>query len=116
MLLLAVYYGAIGVAISSLTDRRIVAGVAILGLALIPSAVTGILLDSGDGDGTGAIAVLNLLALPLHLRDLIFLGHTDPDGPLAGVANGGLLAAVVYMVVLTLAFLTLFARYRQPDA
>ncbi len=55
--LLAIYYGAIGVAVSSLTSRRIVGGVAILGLALVPSVVTGIILDSGNGDGTGTIAV-----------------------------------------------------------
>jgi ABC-2 type transport system permease protein len=116
VLLLALYYGAIGVAVSSLTSRRIVAGVAILALALVPSVVTGVLLDSGDGDGTGAISVLNLLAVPLHLRDLIFLGHTDPDGPLSGVEYGGLLAVIVYVVVLVSAFTILFVRYRQPDA
>lgn len=114
--LLAIYYGAIGVAVSSLTSRRIVGGVAILGLALVPSVVTGILLDSGEGDGTGTIAVLNLLALPLHLRDLIFLGNTDPDGPLGGIEYGGLLAVIVYVVVLVAAFTILFLRYRQPDA
>ena len=76
VLVLAVYYGAVGVAVSSLTSRRIVAGVAILALALVPSVVTGILLNNGHRAGTGAVAVLNLLALPLHLRDLIFLGHT----------------------------------------
>ena len=26
-------------------------------------------------------ALINLLALPLDLRDLVFLGHVDPDGP-----------------------------------
>ena len=116
VLLLSVYYGAIGVAVSSLTSRRIVAGVAILGLALVPSVVTGVLLDSGDSDGSGAIAVLNLLAVPLHLRDLIFFGHTDPDGPLSGVEYGGLLSVIVYVVVLVSAFTILFVRYRQPDA
>jgi hypothetical protein len=116
VLVLAVYYGAVGVAVSSLTSRRIVAGVAILALALVPSVVTGILLNNGHRDGTGAVAVLNLLALPLHLRDLIFLGHTDPEGPLAGVAYGGLLAVIVYAIVLVAAFVILFTRYRQPDA
>ncbi len=116
VLVLAVYYGAVGVAVSSLTSRRIVAGVAILALALVPSVVTGILLNNGHRDGTGAVAVLNLLALPLHLRDLIFLGHTDPEGPLAGVAYGGLLAVIVYAIVLVTAFVILFTRYRQPDA
>jgi ABC-2 type transport system permease protein len=114
--LLAIYYGAIGVAVSSLTSRRVVGGVAILGLALVPSVVTGIILDGGNSNGSGVIAVLNLLAVPLHLRDLIFLGHTDPDGPLGGVEYGGLLAVIVYVVVLVAAFTILFFRYRQPDA
>ena len=114
--LLAIYYGAIGVTVSSLTSRRVVGGVAILGLALVPSVVTGIILDGGNSNGSGVIAVLNLLAVPLHLRDLIFLGHTDPDGPLSGVEYGGLLAVIVYVVVLVAAFTILFLRYRQPDA
>ena len=38
LVVLAVYYAAIGVALASLTDRRIVGGVAILGLALVTSA------------------------------------------------------------------------------
>ena len=76
--LLAIYYAAIGVALASLTSRRIVAGVAILALALVPSVVTGAVLAAND-DEHGAVAVLNLLALPIYLRDLIFLGHIDPD-------------------------------------
>jgi hypothetical protein len=60
--------------------------------------------------------VLNLLALPLYLRDLIFLGHVDPDSPLAGVTFGGGLAVVTYLVVLVAAFAILLIRYRQPDA
>jgi ABC-2 type transport system permease protein len=116
VLVLSIYYGAVGVAVSSLTGRRVVAGVAILALALVPSVVTGILINGDNHDGTGVVAVLNLLALPLHLRDLIFLGHNDPQGPLAGVNYGGLLSVVVYVVVLVAAFVTLFVRYRQPDA
>ena len=39
VLVLAVYYAVIGVAVSSLTTRRIVAGVAIIGLVLVTSIV-----------------------------------------------------------------------------
>ena len=115
VVLLALYYAAIGVALASLTSRRIVAGVAILGLALVPSMVTAAILAS-DADEQGPIAALNLLALPLYLRDLIFLGHLDPDSPLSGVSSGGLLAIAVYLLVLTAAFTILFVRYREPDA
>ncbi|MET0159711.1 MAG: hypothetical protein ABW279_09520 [Acidimicrobiales bacterium] len=115
VVLLALYYAAIGVALASLTSRRIVAGVAILGLALVPSMVTAAILAS-DADEQGPIAALNLLALPLYLRDLIFLGHLDPESPLSGVSSGGLLAIAVYLLVLTAAFTILFVRYREPDA
>jgi ABC-2 type transport system permease protein len=112
---LSIYYGAVAVAVSSLTSRRIVAGVAILGLALVPSAVTGILLNN-DNDGSGAVGVLNLLALPLYSRDLIFLGEAESGSPLDGVAFGGALAIATYLVVLVAAFTILLVRYRQPDA
>ena len=44
--LLAVYYAAIGVALASLTDRRIVGGVAIIGVAFVTTVVGGIVLWS----------------------------------------------------------------------
>jgi hypothetical protein len=112
---LSLYYGAIGVAVSSLTSRRIVAGVAILGLALVPSAVTGILLEN-DSDGSGAIGVLNVLALPLYIRDLIFLGEPESGSYLEGVEFGSVLAIGMYLLVLASAFAILLVRYRQPDA
>jgi ABC-2 type transport system permease protein len=114
VVILAVYYAAIGVAIASLTSRRVVAGVAMLAMALVPSVVTGAVL-ANDADEHGAIAVLNLLALPLYLRDVIFLGHLDPDSPLGGVTGGAILAVVTYVVVLVLAFSILLLRYREPD-
>jgi ABC-2 type transport system permease protein len=112
---LSIYYGAVGVAISSLTSRRIVAGVAILGLALVPSAITGVLLNNNN-DGTSALAVLNLLALPLYIRDLIFFGQPENGSALEGVEFGGVLAVGTYLVVLVAAFAILLIRYRQPDA
>jgi ABC-2 type transport system permease protein len=115
VLLLALYYAAIGVALASLTSRRIVAGVAILALALVPSVVTGAVLAAND-DEHGAVAVLNLLVIPIYLRDLIFLGHIDPDSPLGGVTGGAVLAVATYVLVLAIAFAILFRRYREPDA
>ena len=95
------YYAVIGVAIASLTDRRIVAGAAIIGLFLVTSIASGILVgDDFELDGGSPAALINVLALPLYLRDLVFLGHVDPTSPLAGVDNGGLLAVVAYVVVL----------------
>jgi ABC-2 type transport system permease protein len=113
--LLAVYYAAIGVAVASLTSRRIVGGVALLALALIPSVLVGAVL-SNDADQQGPIALLNLLALPLYLRDIVFTGHIEDRSDLGGVTNGGLLAVVIYVVVVAVAMTILFVRYREPDA
>ena len=115
VVLLAVYYAAIGVAVASLTSRRIVGGVALLALALVPSVLSGAVLGS-DADGHGPIALINLLALPLYLRDIVFTGHIEDAAPLGGVTGGGLLAALIYLVVVLAAMGLLFLRYREPDA
>jgi ABC-2 type transport system permease protein len=110
---LALYYAAIGVALSSLTDRRIVGGVAILGLFLITSTVAGILAAASD-DST-PLAVLNLLRLPLEVRDLLFLGHIDVESGLSGVDGGGALAVGGYLLVVLGAIAVLLRRYREVD-
>jgi ABC-2 type transport system permease protein len=112
VLLLAVYYAVISLAVSSLTDRRIVAGASLIGLFLVTSIASGILVgDVRPGDGSPA-AVVNVLALPLYLRDLIFLGETDRSSPLGGVESGGLLAVGTYVLVLATASVVLWRRYR----
>ena len=115
--LVAAYYAAIVLAISSLTGRRIVAAAVFIGLMLTTATVSGILVGdtselARDGNAAGLI---DLASLPLHLRDLLFLGHLDPEGPLSGVAAGGLLAVVTYVAVLTVALVVLFTRYRWED-
>ena len=112
--LLAAYYAAIGVALASLTDRRIVGGVALLGLALITSAVAGILQAAAGDEGT-PLAVINVLALPLDVRDLVFLGRLSHDSGLSGVDGGGILAVGAYLTVLLAALAALFHRYREVD-
>jgi ABC-2 type transport system permease protein len=115
VLLLAVYYAVIGVAISALTDRRIVAGAGVIGLLLITSIASGVIVgDQGPGDGSIA-ALINVLSLPLYLRDIVFLGHIDPSSPLTGVANGGLLAAATYLVILLIGIGVLIQRYRWVE-
>ena len=37
-------------------------------------------------------AVINVLALPLYLRDVVFLGRIDSDSPLGGVEHGAWVA------------------------
>jgi ABC-2 type transport system permease protein len=116
VLLLAVYYAVIGVAIASLTDRRIVAGAAVIGLFLVTSISSGIIVgEDFERSGGSLAALINVLALPLYLRDLVFLGHVDFRSPLAGVDNGGLLAVVTYAVVLLVGIGVLLRRYRWVE-
>lgn len=150
---LSIYYAAIGVAVSSLTSRRIIAGATIVGLFLVSSIVSSVLVGplestARDTDSSGppstvvtedggvivvpsededvfgdpvvveedpsAAGLVNLLMLPLVVRDLVFLGEVE-DGPLAGLANGGLYAVLVYAGVLVVAFVVLLRRYDEVE-
>jgi len=113
--LLAIYYAVIGVAIASLTDRRIVAGAAVIGLFLVTSISSAVIV--GDfRPGHGSIAgLINVLSLPLYLRDLVFLRHVDPDSPLTGVAHAGWYAVGTYVAVLLLGIGVLLQRYRWVE-
>jgi ABC-2 type transport system permease protein len=116
VVLLALYYAVIGVAIASLTDRRIVAGAAVIGLFLVTSIASGIMIgEDFETNGGSMAALINVLILPLYLRDLVFLGHVDPDSPLSGVDNGGLCAVVTYVGVLLVCTAVLLRRYRWVE-
>lgn len=190
--------GVFGLAVSSLTSRRIVGGVAILGFTLVSGAVAGMLVftttedggrsarveyeprevpppEPGPGGPVGslepgdpvppgvtvyedgvppsgerfeppgedprfeeewdtehdrpgfpneeeleqeeangsAFALIDVLNTPLYLRDVIFLGHIDPESELGGVDGGAVMALVVYLVVLSLSLAVLLWRYRE---
>jgi ABC-2 type transport system permease protein len=115
VLALAVYYAVIGLAIASLTERRIVAGAAVIGLFLVTSVSSAIVVGDFERDGGSIGALINVLALPLYLRDLVFLGYIDPESPLAGVHNGDVFAVLTYAVVLTVASVVLLWRYRWVE-
>jgi ABC-2 type transport system permease protein len=115
VLLLAVYYAVVGVAISSLTERRVVAGASIIGLFLVTSIASGIFVGDFEENGGSAAALVNILALPLYLRDLVFLGHIDTQSPLTGVTNGGLSAVLLYTAVLLVGAGVLLRRYRWVE-
>ena len=112
--LLALYYAAVGVAISAMTDRRIVAGAAIIGLLLVTSIASAAIIDSANGKGSIG-ALVNVWVLPLYLRDLVFLGHIDPESPLGGVVHGGLYAVGLYVAILLVGIGTLLQRYRWVE-
>ena len=151
---LAIFYAAIGVAVASLTSRRIIAGASIVGLFLVTSIVSGVLVGdrdvtvrqegesfsgppatttSPDGDvivlppelsgdvefvvekDPTAAPLLDLLMLPLILRDLVFLGHIEGIHPMSGLANGGLYAVLVFVAVVLVALLLLYKRYDEVE-
>ncbi|MCU1388682.1 MAG: Integral rane protein [Ilumatobacteraceae bacterium] len=115
VVLLALYYAVIGVAVASMTDRRIVAGAAVIGLFLVTSIASGVIVGDFEPGHGSAAALINVLALPLYLRDLVFLGHIDAKSPMSGVANGGLLSAVTYAVILFVGLGVLLRRYRWVE-
>jgi len=156
---LSIFFASIGVAIASLTSRRIIAGASIVGLFLVTSIVAAALvgprtgsveerppspveppatvitetgevlaLPPGDDLGPGftddyvvvrpdptPAALLDLLTLPLVLRDLVFLGKIEAAHPMSGLANGGLYAVLVFAVVVMAAFITLLVRYDEVE-
>jgi ABC-2 type transport system permease protein len=113
--LLAAYYAVVGIAISSLTDRRIVGGASIMGLLLITSIASAIFVGDFEAGHGSAAALVNVLAVPIYLRDLVFLGHTASRSPLSGVANGGLFAILVYVFVVAVGVVVLMRRYRWVE-
>lgn len=115
VVVLSLYYAMIGCALASLTERRIVAGASVIGLFLLTSISSGVIVGDSDVDGGSHGALLNVLAMPLHLRDVIFLGHVDADSPLGGVAGGGWLALACYLVVLASGAAVLWWRYRWVE-
>ncbi len=115
VLLLTAYYAIIGVAIGSLTDRRIVAGAAIIGLLLVTSVTAAVLLEESEREGESMAAVINVLALPLYLRDVVFLGRIARDSPLYGVEYGAWVALALYVVILVTFAAILLRRYRWVE-
>lgn len=139
---LAVYYAVIGVAVSSLTTRRIAAAAIFIGLMLVSGAVAGILSEVNRGQpeervvvpgdefggpppGVGAerqlvvvqpntmTSVVNLAAVPLHVRDLVFLGHLDPNDDLGGVKGAGPAVLGLYTVIVVVGVGVTVLRYRE---
>lgn len=115
--LLAIFYAVVGLAIASLSSRRIVGGASFIGLFLVSSITAGILVGGEEGRPVvgSAAALISVLRLPLYLRDLVFLGQIDPQSPLNGVQNGGAAAVLAYVCVLGLGAAVLLQRYRWTE-
>jgi ABC-2 type transport system permease protein len=135
--LLALFFSVVGLALSSLSARRITAGAIVVGVFLISSIVSSIVAGDDDRSSTqtsvqapnGQVlviqqdvrddgswgALIDLWELPLHLRDLVFLGQVSPTGSLGGVDGAGQAAVVEYLVILLAAGFVLFARYYEVE-
>jgi ABC-2 type transport system permease protein len=113
----AVFMSAVGLALASLTSRRMVAGASFIGLLLVTGSIAAAFTEGGEGgdERPSAGAVVAIVDLPLHVRDLVFLGHVDPEGPLTGVGGGGAMAVAGYALVLATAVALLLHRYRWED-
>jgi ABC-2 type transport system permease protein len=112
--ILALYYTVISLTVASLTDRRIVGGLAFLGAMIVPSVVGGALVEAADPDST-ILGLVNLWSLPLVLRDVVFEGHVDVDRDmgLEGIAGAGVAALALYAAIVAGASVLLFRRYRE---
>jgi ABC-2 type transport system permease protein len=114
---LALSNASIGVAVASLTTRRVVGAVAFVGLLLATNIVTGIFAyanNRGPDDRT-VLGALNLLELPLYIRDLIFLGEIDPESTLGRAPGAATAAVVAYVLVVAASAAVLHFRYRSAD-
>ncbi|MEZ5216507.1 MAG: hypothetical protein R2715_07930 [Ilumatobacteraceae bacterium] len=85
-----------------------------IGLFLVTSILSGVLVGDSFTTGSG-FALINILAMPLYLRDVIFLGRLDEASPLSGVTNGAWYALAVYLVVVAGGLALLLRRYRWTE-
>jgi ABC-2 type transport system permease protein len=104
-LILALYYGLIGLAVSSLTGRRAFAVGGYLLLLIAPTAVGGLL--SEVFPDSEAIELMNLSTLPIA-----FAGEIFPDAR-DDIPNDLGAWALVYCLVVGAAIVVLLRRYRR---
>jgi ABC-2 type transport system permease protein len=116
---LALFYAVLGIAVASLSGRRIVAAATMFGVTLVPATVSAALVEAhrhGRHDpGGDAAGLINVLHLPLEVRDLIFLGRLNTDSKLSGLAGGGAMALGAYVLVLVVCIGTVLYRYRSAE-
>lgn len=116
---LALFYAALGIAVGSLTGRRVVAAATVFAVTLVPATVSHGLVEAHRHDhpfSQGSWAgLINVLHLPLEVRDLVFLGHLSPDSALYGLTRAGTMALAAYAVVVVGCVATVLSRYRSAE-
>ena len=86
---------------------RIIAGIAVF-------AASGIDFDDEQLFEQGHLfGVIDLVGLPLHVRDLIFLGHVDPTSLVGGTSGGGVAVLGVTLLIIVGSLAYLLRRYRE---
>ncbi|MBA2283309.1 MAG: hypothetical protein H0W25_19035 [Acidimicrobiia bacterium] len=109
----ALFYAVLALALSATTTKRVVGGVLFLGLALITSTIAEVMVEVNDGQT--AWSLVSVIGLPFHVRDLIFLGHTDRRGSLGGIEGGGAMAVGLYVLVVAVSIAFLLKRYQEVE-
>lgn len=112
--ILAVYYSSVAVAIASLTTRRLVAAAGFLLLLLVWSAIANSVVAASMSDQS-LMAALDLLDLPLYLRDVVFLGGMHPDSLAPDTGAAIVVLVATYLVVVGASWITLARRYHWID-
>ena len=104
VLLLALYYAVVGVAISSLSDRRIVAGASIIGLFLVTSITSAVIVGDDDqfSGGSPAAAAQRARAPAGAARPRVPRAHRSASRRSTASSGGGALAIATYVAVLVL--------------
>lgn len=115
---LAFFYASISVALASLTSRRLIAAAVFLVSLMVTFTVSQVMLEVTSPDRFSPSSIWglsNLASIPLHLRDIIFLGHIDPSSGLGGVTGGGVAAAIAYVALVAAAWGVLWLRYGEQE-
>jgi ABC-2 type transport system permease protein len=108
--IVALYYAALGLAVSSLTSRRPFAMGGLAGIVVATGATTGVLVG-GLGMST-TLRVIALPAIPLVLARRCFNSADGPPGTVVPTATW----AIAYAVVVTVSIAILLRRYRGRGA
>ena len=104
----ATVFTSVGMAVASLTDRRAIASVGVIGLIIGSSVVTGMLVEVAEMSAN--FYVLNLLSMPFAMVAVIF---GEPNGPPELSALLVVLANVAWAVV---GGILIWWRYRRLAA
>lgn len=117
LIFFSVFWASLAVAISATTSRRVVGGVALLGVVLISGTVASSIVAASAGSGPifedgNLWGLLSVIDLPLRMSDLVFLGNVDPRSLVGGAPGAGIGVVLAYAAVVSGSLAYLVQRYR----